>query len=335
MSIPKGSWVHSAKHYRIENGILYASLYKFDGKTNDTCIAIYDNVDYHNTNGNFTIGNIQNTLFVCLGNQLGNCLRILSSAVICSQYYGKNIFIDFDYPGLINKEKIIIQQLFPHLCLMGCSHLYQKINYIDCVDYANYNHTNYHLYDEGRLLKLPDHSNFSITETIYSIIPGSMTDVEYNHKKIEFYASVPFPAFLLREVNSFLENQKTDIQNVLGFHIRYTDNLTDTNKQKYNTDINIFYDKLREESTKENIFLCSDNYLVIQKCKNINPNIITPGVCSNPLYQALYEMILLSKTKCIIGSNSSTFSYESAYLSNKTDIELYELGEWKHYTFTE
>ena len=41
-------------------------------------------------------------------------------------------------------------------------------------------------------------------------------------------------------------------------------------------------------------------------------------------------MFLLSKTNLIIGSNSSTFSYESAFIEG-TDIELYENNEWKLY----
>jgi hypothetical protein len=37
--------------------------------------------------------------------------------------------------------------------------------------------------------------------------------------------------------------------------------------------------------------------------------------------------MLLSETRKIIGSNSSTFSYESAFFKAK-DIELYENGKW-------
>jgi hypothetical protein len=44
----------------------------------------------------------------------------------------------------------------------------------------------------------------------------------------------------------------------------------------------------------------------------------------------MYEMYLLSKSKLIIGSTSSTFSYEAAFFEG-TDIELYENNEWVLY----
>jgi hypothetical protein len=326
-----GSWVQTAKHYRIVEGttppVLFAELYKPDGTTNPTCIAIYPGMEYHNINGEFCVGNVQRTLFVCLGNQLGNCLRILTSSMIIADYFGLHLFIDYDFPGLINKEKIIIKELFPHLCLSGCSHLYEKIDYTDCVTYENYNHTNYDLIDEGRLLELPNSNNFSIVQTIYSVLPGTMSYTEYNRAKINIYNSIVFPPFLLKDVDDFLRIYRNP-QNI-GVHIRHTDNLNDTNKQRYNTSKEIFIEKMKQYN-HETIFLCSDNGNILTECRDLFPNIIVSPPCSNPLYQALFEMILLSKTKRIVGSDSSTFSYESAYFSG-TDIELYQNSEWTLY----
>ena len=329
LMIPKGSWIKTASNYKIDNKILHATLYNCNGKLKPNSIAIYNDVDYHNINGQFCISGINNTIFVCLGNQLGNCLRILSSASILAKYFNKNLFIDYDFPSLMNKEKIIIKDLFPHLCLTGCSQFYDKINYTDCVSYDAYNSTNYHLIDEGRLLELPNSNNFSIIETIYSVLPSNMNYYEYNREKIDFYNSIQYPTFLTNQVTEFCN--KYNIFNFIGFHIRYTDNLNDTNKQRYNTSKETFYDKLKQY-TNETIFLCSDNNDIINECKNLFPNIITPDNCSNFVFQALYEMILLSKTKLIIGSNSSTFSYEAAYMSSGTDIELFENGQWNLYS---
>lgn len=334
-TIVKGSWIHSAKTYKIQSNILYADLLKVNGSINKTCIAIYDDMEYHNINGEFHVSNIKDTIFVCLNNQLGNCLRILSSAIIISKYYNKSIFIDYDYPNLINKEKIIIKELFPHLCLKNCTHTYAKINYTDCVNYAHYNHTNYHLIDEGRLLELPKTSNFNnnfgIVESIYNVLPGNMEYSVFNCEKVALYKAIDYPSFLKENITSFVQANR--LEDCVGVHIRYSDNLNDINKQKYNTDKDVFYKRITELiETNERIFLCSDNESIINDCKEMIPSslLILPNKCSNHLYQGLYEMLLLSKTKKIIGSNSSTFSYESAYM-DKTPIELFENKEWNLY----
>lgn len=329
-NLPKGSWINSAINYKIINSILYTDLYEENRNQNSTCVAIYDNVEYHNINGNFTVGNIDNTLFVCIGNQLGNCLRVISSCVVLAKYYNKKIFIDYDYSGLVGKEKIIIKKLFPHLCLINVSHLYEKINYEKCVKYNSYPGTNYHLIDEGRLLELPSVNNFAITNTIYSVLPGNMNYSEYNYLKHEFYNSINFPLFLMNEVNSFL--QIYNLSNFIGFHIRYTDNLNDTCKKSYNTNKETFFQRI-EYYKNESILLCSDNKDIINECKNMYPSIITVNSCSESIYQGLYEMILLSKTKLIVGSNSSSFSYESAYFSG-TNIELFENNSWNLYSLS-
>jgi hypothetical protein len=189
------------------------------------------------------------------------------------------------------------------------------------------------LIDEGRLLNYPDeNANIGITETIYSILPGNMNYSEYNRQKIEFYKSIVFPDFLMGEVNFFCRIHP--LSSFIGFHIRYTDNLQDTNKQRYNTEKHIFFEKIKKyENRGELIFLCSDNNDIIKECKTLFPSIVTANLCSNSIYQALYEMILLSKTKLIVGSNSSTFSYESAYFTG-TNIELFENGRWNMYSLS-
>lgn len=342
----KGSWIYSAKRYTIESNvsqsirILHAELIKMNGSVNKTCIAIYDDMEYHNIDGEFHVSSIKDTIFVCLNNQLGNCLRIISSAIIIAKYYKKNIFIDYDYPNLINKEKVIVRELFPHLCIQHCGNIYEKINYTDCVSYTAYNSTNYHLIDEGRLLELPNsnfnnfnnfNNNFGITESIYSILPSTVEYSVFNREKVELYKNIRYPALLLENITSFLKTHP--LENCVGLHIRYSDNLNDINKQKYNTEKEVFYKRI-DELVQENatIFLCSDNETVIQECQDRIPKgqLVLPNRCSNILHQALYEMLLLSKTRRIIGSNSSTFSYESAYMSG-TLMELFESGVWNLY----
>jgi hypothetical protein len=77
------------------------------------------------------------------------------------------------------------------------------------------------------------------------------------------------------------------------------------------------------------ILLCSDNQNILNDFKT-NQNIIFADTYLDTNFQPLYEMYLLSNCKRIIGSNSSTFSYESAFLKG-TNIELYINNEWKLY----
>src|SRR6201999_3483716 len=65
---------------------------------------------------------------------------------------------------------------------------------------------------------------------------------------------------------------------------------------------------------------------------NYPQSIIFPDI-STPLFQPLYEMLLLSRTTKVVGTYSSTFSYE-ACLFRGTDLELFEEGRWKSYRFS-
>ena len=126
-------------------------------------------------------------------------------------------------------------------------------------------------------------------------------------------------------------SQKNDLinSNCVGIHIRYTDNLNDfcKNNNNFNTQIDIFENKIN--SINENILLCSDNSSILDKFKS-KKNVIFADNCFNKDFQGFYEMCLLSSCKYIIGTTSSTFSYESAFIKG-TDIELYINNEWKKY----
>jgi len=51
--IPDGSWIKSAKHYKIINGTLHADLVRCDNSINSTTIEIDYNFKYSNENGEF------------------------------------------------------------------------------------------------------------------------------------------------------------------------------------------------------------------------------------------------------------------------------------------
>jgi hypothetical protein len=332
--VPKGSWINSHASFEIKDNTLYAELYDEKGIKQLKSITIHKDFTYMNNNGNFDIESYSNTLFVCISNQLGNCLRVITSCMIIAEYYNMHVFIDMDKNNLIYKDKLVIEYLFPKICQKNIRQKYTELKYDNYVYYPRLYRTNYHLIREGKFIKPPNIDNFGITFNIYNIIPGDMNNDDFIRKKIKIYKSLVFPDFLMSDVSNFL--LKNDLSQFIGFHIRYTDNLVDVNKKKFNTPIHVFFQKL-ESYTNKNIFICSDNtniINIIKNKKNKKNNIVFPDKCSLNFYQHLYEMILLSKTSLIIGSNSSSFSYESAFFEG-TDIEFFENNKWNLYKLSD
>ena len=153
-----------------------------------------------------------------------------------------------------------------------------------------------------------------------------MNNEDYIKQKVLFYKNIACFDYLIPIADKFINN----LDNYISFHIRYTDNLNDTckNNNNLNTPLEEFYNKL--ELYKDNkILICSDNNDIINELKSKNIYYF-PNKIENELLQPIYEMYLLSKSKLIIGSTSSTFSYESAFFQG-TDIELYENNKWVLY----
>lgn len=324
MKSPQGTWIAKAHSYDISGNILTAELTTDSGSFNKTSIVFYKDVIYEASNGNFTISDCKNTIFICPENQLGNCLRSIVSGFIIAKYFGYNVYIDYEHA--LNKCKVKENKqmltLFGNYCIMKTNAVYRKLEYIKHVTYDRFFPTNYDLVNEGRLLINPG-GNFAITNTIYSIIPGFMPEEDYIREKIGFYRAVKFPDFLRIRVHDFLE--KHDLSTFVGFHIRYTDNLDDESKNNLQTPFDEFVNKLKDY---DRVFLCSDNKQVLEIFQGLkSENLIIADLIEDPDFQPLYEMMLLSHTNRIIGSNSSTFSYEAAFFRG-TDIELYENGTW-------
>jgi hypothetical protein len=193
--------------------------------------------------------------------------------------------------------------------------------------------TNYDLIKEGTIdinNELFNKNIFGISELIYSVAPSNLSDEDYIKNKINFYKENGY----FEELNKYYEqfiNDNNLLDGYISIHIRYTDNLTDTNKNNnsLNTPLEIFYNKLNSIQNNK-ILICSDNNDVINELKNKNNNMYYFPNNINSLLQPMYEMYLLSKSKLIIGSTSSTFSYEAAFFQG-TDIELYENNEWVLY----
>jgi len=264
-------------------------------------------------------------LYISYGNQLGNCLRSIISGLIIAEHFNLTPVIDADNSSKHSeKEEIIISQLFSkYISINVRKEACSKIKIIHSLL-----GTNYDLINEGRVINIEE-GDICLNSNIYSIIPGNMSESEYIREKLFLYRTLDYPQLLLKTVEKF--NKKYNLKECLGFHIRYMDNLNDTGKQKINTSLEIFIGKIKSYKNKT-ILLCSDSKEVLEN-KSIldcNNTIILADKYPDKIYQSFYEMMLLSCTKRIIGSTSSTFSYESAFIRG-TDIELYEDKRWVLY----
>lgn len=276
-------------------------------------------------------------LYICPEAFIGNCLRNISSCAIIAKYYNYDILIDMSHNGGIwPKEEAVITELFGDICRYECDK-YKKMRYRDIGDYSDtfFNGATHNLIYEGRLKPnayFNTNEDFGLSSMIYNIIPGNMTREEFIKEKILFYGKVAFPSWLSNSVDLF--NQKYDLASCIGVHIRYTDNLIDRSKSdfNFNTSFNSFLSRIGMFKN-ETILICSDNKEVLTFFKNNQKSTINTFIfadqCETPenkkqeFFQPLYEMMLLSNTKKIIGSSASTFSYEAAFFKG-TDIELYE-----------
>ena len=195
------------------------------------------------------------------------------------------------------------------------------------MNYEKFYGTNYDVICEGRMKNIEGYNKCGIVDSIFSIIPENMSEEFYNRKKIQLYQSLTLPDELVKNITQFMKSN--DLTNCVGIHIRYSDNLNDPSKNinHFNTPLDIFEAKIN--SLQQKILLCSDNASVLQKFKSRN-NIIFADKCFDKHFQGFYEMCLLAQCKSIIGSGSSTFSYEAAFIKG-TDIELYENNAWKTY----
>lgn len=326
----QNTFLQSAKNILLQNDNITCELRDVNGTYIVNNKKIHKKCIYHNINGVLTPENYDNSYFINIVNQLGNCLRIITSGLIIADACNKHAFICIKNDYLHENEIKIITTLFRQYIIFD-KFKFNELTMDSCVKNTKPYCTNYNLINEGTFEPPEDLDKYGIVRTIYALIPKNMSDEEFTRRKINIYKSLPYPAELLQNVNSFLG--KNDLSSYVGVHIRYTDNLNDSNKLRFNTPCNIFIDKINSLNAT-NILLCSDNANIKNELKsNSSHRIIFSDNCFNSYFQPLYEMMLLSNCKYIIGTSSSTFSYESAFLKG-TNIELFENGEWKLYELT-
>jgi dTDP-4-dehydrorhamnose reductase len=94
---------------------------------------------------------------------------------------------------------------------------------------------------EGTFKNIPTY-DFGVYH-IYAMKHNDMTDEVYCKNKIQCYKELEWPTFLLDEVEIF--NNINKLETLTSVHIRYTDNLADSNK--HNTTLDTFIEKIKPD----------------------------------------------------------------------------------------
>jgi hypothetical protein len=187
--------------------------------------------------------------------------------------------------------------------------------------------TNHHLQVEGAL----DLSEFAeVTHlgllTIYAVRPTQLTEHEFLREKAEFYRRVRW--------NSELNCPDTNgLRDLVGVHVRHGDNLNDRRKVKSGllTPLEAFWEQMSQWPEQMRFLLCTDNWKAVEPLVDqFKERIARPPRKATGIQQALLEMRMLSRTKEIIGSTCSTFSYEAAFMG-PTPIHLWSRGGWRRF----
>ncbi|QDW24359.1 hypothetical protein FFJ24_005780 [Pedobacter sp. KBS0701] len=281
-------------------------------------------------NGNGIISNY-NCIHVQLSGQLGNCLRNISTIKILADSLGYNWDIDLSKSNSPNATIQVIEKLFPDKIKYYPEGTYIDFSELKLMTFFDIYGTNSHPIVEAIIDRFPAFEFGA--KHIYSARPSTMSNEIYLKNKLQFYAEIDWPIEILREVEEFIRSHCSgDLSNFIGIHIRHTDNFQDYLKTtlKLNTSLEIFIEKLRSLGN-ESILICTDNPEVRKRIESEFPDlrIVFPTTVDS-LYQPLFEMYLLSQTKYIIGSYSSTFSYEASFIKGN-NLELYTGGNWIRY----
>ena len=265
-------------------------------------------------------------------NQLGNALRSVLSTKILADAASAKFVVDFSNERCSSVTERALRALLPDY-VSATTSLIRELPEQQCMRWIKLFGTNSDPVLEAIFNPVNSFpkEGFGLSH-IYSAKPDCMTVEYYLRAKHAEYGRMSFPEILKDAVRQFCH--AWDIADVVGMHIRHSDNLLDSVKVNLNTQFSTFEDKLRTIiAAHARVLLCTDNkdirdYLVSGYPKRIIiPNAIDRGA------QALYEMMLLAESKCVVGSYGSTFSYE-ACLFKGTDLEVFEKGTWKRYEFS-
>jgi hypothetical protein len=256
-------------------------------------------------------------------NQIGNILRNASTFWILSQI--KNYAFKIDTKKSLDNEKNVLEKFIKPEYFESIPE-FKEIKEDEIYEQNNY-HTNWNFLVEKNIIdNIDDIINTNDNIGICSIYAGKLKTMDiptYMNYKYKFYSDIfIFPSYFVDLANKWLEENR-DINT--GFHIRYTDNLNDIEKQKINTPIEVYIDKIKELN-QNRLLICTDNPNKINELlKPLNINYTLPPVYFKDKEQPLFEMYLLSSLKHFYGSCSSSLSYEGYYFNiNNKNKNFYE-----------
>eukprot|EP00293_Proteomonas_sulcata_P007183 CAMPEP_0184304346 /NCGR_PEP_ID=MMETSP1049-20130417/13891_1 /TAXON_ID=77928 /ORGANISM="Proteomonas sulcata, Strain CCMP704" /LENGTH=286 /DNA_ID=CAMNT_0026616139 /DNA_START=191 /DNA_END=1048 /DNA_ORIENTATION=+ len=235
-----------------------------------------------------------------------------------------------------------LQDFCPFVSAESCGEEVEALRESEAYDFVLRNHpwTNFHPVVEAtcNLTKMENRGPFSLM-SIYAAKPNALSDAEYALRKLMLYQKIKWPFDIDQKAREWAQSKKQGGVPLVGAHIRYTDNWEDSKKvaQGLNTGLKQFqhavldvHERYASMGCKVNFLLCSDSPRVKYMFGKLGLNLLAAPVLTKDRYlQAMFEMLLLSHCDLLIGSTSSTFSYEAAFLSGGTDIMTCTKGVWE------
>ena len=195
---------------------------------------------------------------------------------------------------------------------------------IPSLKFNDFDRTQSHSSGAENQIEAPFHEPVVILQTIHNVKPAKMSDEEFYERKRAFYQQlvpIPFIADAVKKISSQFP------ENIVGVHIRSTDMMRIVHQKDYPS-LGKYIAAMDEEINRNpNVaFFVSADFLPLLKYMrkyfgkriycfnqieyNNDGTVKRNSVRSTQL--ALIDLLLLSKTKKLIGTKYSSFSYEAA-----------------------
>lgn len=233
-------------------------------------------------------------------NGLINRFRCIASSKILSEFTNREFMLNW-------KPEYVCNVRISDLVEDGFFNIGYDVNRYDC-----YYHSGP---EKGSEQPFVGEMILSEQETIYlqaggNFIPDGMTISDFNNKKSDFYRSIPFVDRIKNESNEFISKNS----DYIGMHLRYTD------RMEYSASIEYIENII---STNDgNIFICSDDRIVVNNLKNkFGDRILTYNISNlnrasvDGSQQSLIEWLILANSKKIYYSFGSSYSYEACVIN--------------------
>ncbi|MFQ3678902.1 MAG: hypothetical protein SNJ60_00105 [Pseudanabaenaceae cyanobacterium] len=269
-------------------------------------------------------------------NGIGNVLRHFCSARLLAAHWRRPLRVVIGSDRLSPVTKAAVGEVLGAAVVTpeAVTRLYGStlVSDLDLYDHVGIYGTNSHPLTEAYFRPTVPGAAFAYL-SIYAAQPRSYGDADICRYKTQVYRQLPWPEGLRQAVGAIAH--QLELPTRVGVHLRLTDNLTDACKTAHhlNTPLEAFLERLLELALVEEarFLVCTDNPEVVPLLREMELDVVTPPAVAPPLSQELLEMHLLSQTLGIVGSYSSTFSYEAAFFNGGRPLWLWERGTWQRY----